>query len=489
MPNFLDIYYHLSVAQGFAKAGGFSAHDFWSYAPFGRPHLYPPLFHFLILAFLKSGLSALFIARLLDLLVFPLFLIVIWFFMRELFSRQLAFFAVLISSSLYSFYLASSNFMPVTIAFMFGLLSLLAHQKNRSICAAIFLALCFYTHAQIPWFFILTYIFYGLSDRTNLARCFKTAGLGILLSLPMIIYLLRNIPAYHPKLAYENFVLELNLYLLLTILGLKKVFQEKSKYYLLLSLGISAFPFIFSYPYRYISGQGLVGWIFLSSLGLERIYVAAQVRRSFLILLVVLLLLFSPTLIFAPLERVFVTGRGFLTGSARDKNFKLAIFNSTYINLVSLEKTSQRPNDYSISSSKFIDELIKIVRKNSQDGDIIFTNLDFVGTMIASLSDRADAKGMVREVLPEVKSDPIPNARIIIWFKDYEARPDKNLTAVVAKYNLEKIGETDIAYIYRNNLVQSKEQLNRANIPSNTVFLICLLALSALVWDLAQKQK
>jgi hypothetical protein len=372
--------------------------------------------------------------------------------------------------------------MPVTFAFMFGLLSLLAYQKNKIISAAIFLGLCFYTHAQIPWFFILTYVFYGLLDRPNLARCLNTAGLGILVSLPMIIYLLRNIHAYHPELTYENFVLELNLYLLLTILGLKKVFQGKSRYYLLLSLGISAFPFIFSYPYRYISGQGLVGWIFLSSLGLERIYESAQAslarikqknaQGNFIIALIILFLLISPALIFT-----------------RDKNFKLAIFNSTYINLVSLEKSSPRPNDYSISSSKFIDELIKIIRKNSQEKDIIFTNLDFIGTMIASLSDRADAKGMVREVLPEVKSEPISNARLIIWFKDYAARIDKNLTTVVAKYNLEKIAETDIAYIYRNNFAQSKEQVNKANIPSNKVFLVCLLTVGVLVWDLARRKK
>jgi hypothetical protein len=481
LPNFLDIYYHLSVAQGFAKAGGFSAHDFWSYAPAGRPHLYPPLFHFLILVFLKSGLSAIFIARLLDIVTFPLFLVVILLFMRQLFNLQLAFFAVLISSSLYSFYLASSNFLPLTFAFMFGLLSLWALKKHKIISASIFLSLCFYTHAQTPWFFILTYILYGLLDRANLMRCLKTVFFGILLSLPIIIYLLANLKSYHPGLAYENFILELNLYILLALLGLKKVFKEKSGYYLLLSLGISVFAFVFSYPYRYISGQGLLGWVLLSSIGLQRIYESAQasltrikqknIEATFIIALIILFLLISPALIF----------KG-------DKKVKLDIFNSTYINLVSLEKSAERPNDYSISSSRFIDELIKIVRKSSQNGDIIFANLNFAGTMISSLSDRADAFGMVREVVPKGKGDPILNAHLIIWFKDYKDSLDKNLTAAVGKYNLEKISETDIAYIYRNNFAKSKEQVSKANIPNVIILAIFLLTACLLVWDLVRNR-
>lgn len=475
LPNFVDIYYHLSVAEGFARSGGFSAHDFWSYAPAGRANLYPPLFHFLILILMKSGLSAIFIARLLDLVTFPLFLAVIWFFMRQLFNQQLAFFAVLISSSLYSFYLATSNFMPLTFAFMFGLLSLWALRKHKIISASIFLSLCFYTHAQTPWFFILTYILYGVFDRANLLRCLKVVFLGILLSLPIIIYLLANLNSYHPRLAYENFILELNLYIILAAFSLKKVLQGKSGYYLLLSLGLSVFAFAFSYPYRYISGQGLLGWILLSSIGLGRIYERIKQKnaeRVFIIALIVLFLLISPALIFK-----------------RDKKVSLSIFNSTYINLVSPEKSAERPNDYSISSSRFIDELIKIVRNNSQNGDIIFTNLNFAGTVISSLTDRADALGMVREVLPKLNYDPILNARLIIWFKDYEGAQDKNLKPVVTKYNLEKVSETDIAYIYRNNYTRSKEQVSKADIPNVIILTIFLFTACLLVWDLARNRK
>ncbi len=479
MPNFMDIYYHLCVAEGFAGSGGFSAHDFWSYAPLGRPHLYPPLFHFLILGFLKLGLPPLFIARFLDLVNFPLFLAVIWIFMRQLFNRRLAFFSVLISSSLYSFYLASSNFLPATFAFIFGLLSLLALKKDKIISASICLSLCFYAHAQIPWFFILTCILYGLLDRADLTRCLKTASLGVLFSLPMLIYLLANLKAYHPGFAHENFILELNLYILLAALGLKKVFKERGVYYLLLSLAISVFAFAFTYPYRYISGQGLLGWIFLSAVGLEQLYESVpsglkqkNAQGMFSVALIVLFLLVSPALIFKGGKKV-----------------KLSIFDSTYINLVSLQKNAERPNDYSLSSSRFIDELVKIIRKDSQSQDIIFTNLDFAGTMLSSLAQRADARGMLREVMLGVKSDPILESRLIVWFKDYRSEPDKNLSAAVARYNLEKIAETDIAYIYRNNYARAKEQISRANIPNLVILAIFLVTGAVLAWDISRKRK
>ena len=58
-PQFVDGYYHLSVANGFIQSGGWVGWDWWCFAPFGRPHLYPPLYH-LILVFLQNiGISGL----------------------------------------------------------------------------------------------------------------------------------------------------------------------------------------------------------------------------------------------------------------------------------------------------------------------------------------------------------------------------------------------------------------------------------------------
>ena len=77
-PFFIDIYYHLAVMLGYNTAGGYTTYGFWEYAPVGRPHLYPPLLHFLMLALYKAGLPKMFIARLSNFIMFPLALVSMW---------------------------------------------------------------------------------------------------------------------------------------------------------------------------------------------------------------------------------------------------------------------------------------------------------------------------------------------------------------------------------------------------------------------------
>ena len=77
-PKFLDAYYHLAVMKGFEEAGGYVTSAFWEYAPAGRPHLYPPALHILMLSFYKLGLSAISVARLVDLAAYPIFLFAFW---------------------------------------------------------------------------------------------------------------------------------------------------------------------------------------------------------------------------------------------------------------------------------------------------------------------------------------------------------------------------------------------------------------------------
>jgi len=482
LPKFLDIYYHLSVAQGFDRAGGFTVHDFMQYAPGGRPHLYPPLFQLLILFLMKLIPDSLTIGRLMDLLIFPLFLVTIWFFIRSLFYERLAFFTVLIAASFYSFYLSSSNFIPVTICFIFGLLSLLALEKKRFISSVLLLSLTFYTHAQIPWFFLLAYIVYAVLSKKNLRITLSIVVLSLLFAAPIIFYLLKNIHFYKPALAYENFILEFNLLLILAVFSFRKIFREKHSYYLLISLTIAALPFIFSYPYRYLSGQGLLGLILLASLGIDNIYNALtryfiqpkkeKFRALLTISIFVFLIIFSPTI-----------------SISRSREVKFLPFNSTYFNLISLDKDIQRSNEQSVTSSKFISELVGIVKENSEEEDIIFSNLDFIGTMLAALTMRADSRGMLNEVPPPLREDPISNAKLIIWFKDPEGKIDPELAKVVSGYKLIPIAETEIAYVYKNSFTTAVVRGEKADISESTLIVIILLLGSLLAYDLFLRKR
>ena len=82
-PKFVDIYYHFSVAKAFDLANGIVLHDFWEYAPMGRPHLYPPLFHILILFFMKISIKTEFLMKLISFLMFPILQVTSWIVFRK----------------------------------------------------------------------------------------------------------------------------------------------------------------------------------------------------------------------------------------------------------------------------------------------------------------------------------------------------------------------------------------------------------------------
>lgn len=474
LPNFLDIYYHLSSAAGFERAGGFVTHAFWEYAPSGRPNLYPPLFHFTILFFIKLGLPVIDIARFLDLISFPLLLLTIWFVARSVFNQRIAFFSVLIASSLYSLYLCGSNFIPVTIAFIFGLLSFWAIEKDKKLSAGILLGLAFYTHAQIPWVFILAFIIYALFARDKAQDIFTVLGLGILFSLPIIIHLLKNARFYNPGIRVENFIIEINLYLALSIFSLKKVFAEKKEYFFPLALTFAAMPFAFFYPYRYVSGQGLAGLIFLSAIALDIVYDPAEkfldeyIKTNFNILIIAMILM---TTVISPAIMI-----------GRDGKLGLNIFNSTIINLMQFGKDMHRANDRSLYSDN-ISEVVDVIKKNSEKDAVIYTNMPMVETMLAPLSGRFSTGGMLREVSANGPTGGIDNADIIVWLKDPDAVSDIEPRPVIEKYRLKLIGETGMAYIYKN-----ENDKNRAVIPDPIITNSSVLLLSIIIILIISKQ-
>jgi len=467
LPNFLDTYYHLSAAQGFDKAGGLVTHAFWEYAPAGRPHLYPPLLSLIILAFIKLGFQGLFITRLLSVVIFPCFLYVVWLFSASLFNRRTAFFAVLISVSLYSLFLSVLTFMPITIAVMMGLLSFWAVQKNRVIAASIFLALSFYTHAQFSWVITISFLAYALTVKPSRAVYLRVVALGIMSALPIIIYLFVNRLHYHITLAPEKFVLEINLTLILAVFAARAVFAKKGRYYYPLILVISALPFSLVYPYRYISGQGLIGVILLAAIAVDSICRTLKNRSKILVTTcLALLIVLSPAILMAP-----------------DGRKKFEASNSTYSNLISPNKFMVRPNEYSVYS-KFIGELVDIARRHTGKDDIIFVNRQFADTIIASLADRSSSRGMLLEIAPYQEKGDIADAKLVIWLKNADSKTGALMPEIVTRYALQRVAETEMAYVYRNTKSLGSIKVAKAVISDTLILVIFAGVLFLLIWDL-----
>ena len=485
-PTFIDIYYHLSVMLGFNEAGGFVKEAFWEYAPAGRAHLYPPLFHFLMLIFYKLGASVLFIGRFFEFIIYLLLLLVLWRVISILFTERLAFFSLLIVTSVYSFYLSAINLIPASIAVIFGLLAYLSIEKKRILSSSIFLCLAFYTHSGIPWFFVVSLIFYSILNRERSKDSLITVLSALVLACPILIHEYNYREYVSLSKVYEYFLIELNLWIFIAAIpGIFIVLKKKRRYFIFLSLFLAGIVMLaFKYKYRYLCGHGILGLIFLSALSLDRIYDKFSIYlfrrgqketylRWFIALIFIFFFIFSPTVQFI------------------GEDFRFSAINSTYMNIIPsyYDDDFQRGNEISIYFSKFWKEIVDIVKANSGEDDIIYSNLSYVNGLISIFSNRATSTAMLKEVRPFRDFDPIQYSRLIIWIKNSEGIFDKDLSIAIDKYNLARIAETEIAYIYKNpSCLGKKRQVNPA-VPNCIVYGLLFILIGLIVWDNKNKKK
>lgn len=78
LPQYVDAYYHLSVAEGFIKSGGWVGWSWWDYAPRGRPQVYPPFYHFILVFLEKIGISGLNSVRVTEVIIPLIFFLSLW---------------------------------------------------------------------------------------------------------------------------------------------------------------------------------------------------------------------------------------------------------------------------------------------------------------------------------------------------------------------------------------------------------------------------
>ncbi|MFC1704565.1 ArnT family glycosyltransferase [Candidatus Omnitrophota bacterium] len=485
LPTFIDIYYHLSVVQGFSEAGGFVAEAFWESAPVGRAHVYPPLLHFFMLLLYKTGVSLISVAKVFELITFPLLLGVMWKFMREFFSERIAFFAVLLGLSAYSLYLATVNFIPVSLAVIFGLLAFIYLEKSKLVAAAIFLGLCFYAHGMMPWIFVISLIIYGLMHRSSLKRCVFVAAASIIIALPLLIHQFNARWFLTTVRDVERFTIEINLLCYIGALpGIFIALRRKGRYLFILALLIAHGLLLpFGYYYRTFSGQGIIPLIFLSALTVELVFVklsqrlkntfsSFDMRKSETIVslsLLVSLLFVSPTIVI------------------QKNHTSFALLNSTYTNLIPGLKTVQRSNEMTMFFTKYFNEIKTIIQENSKPEDIIFCDKSYAGGLLSVISKRATSTAMMQEVRSFSEYDPIEAATIIIWMKNPEGSFDLDLAKVIKRYRLVKIDETEFAHIYKNHFAKAKKIVKKAAVPSVFVFGALCFLIGACVLDISKK--
>jgi len=454
LPQFMDIYYHLLTAQGFIQAGGYSGWDFWQYAPVGRVHIYPPFFHLILSGFIKLGIDQVVLAKLCEVLIPCLLLFVTWNFVRKFYSQRLAFFVVLAFFTSNSFYLSLVNHLPATLALIFGILSLGQLFKSKLLRSAILLVLSFYTHIGISFFLFLVFIIYGLANKDNRRGVFKSLGLALILSSPVLIkdiVSLKYISTFGFNLIEVGNCQIKILELILSILGVILAFKRRNKYSLFLSLFFANLIFLI-YPYRFFSGEGYFTTLIFFAIFLDFLYSYLNKKLLFA-LICVFVLLISPTLIMSK------------TGEKAKSSVSIKFFDSAFFNMLFVKvETLWYPNEYLWA--------VKLVKENSTNRDAVFSTIDLTGVTISSLSGRLSANALLPEVMPSKAFNPLLTSKIIIFTIMDDPLVVKSIEQAL---RLVKIGENRFFIVYNNPNCQARSDIPKAGIGFKPIIVSALI--------------
>lgn len=452
-PKFIDIYYHFSVAKNFGLVNGVVIHDFWEYAPDGRPHLYPPLFHLIIIILGNLGFKTEFLMKFVSFIVFPLLQLTSFFIFRKLFNTKISFYTIFLLTSSYSFYWFQTNMIPACLVIIFSIIVYYLIEKNKFISSSILLALSFYTHFGLSLVITLSLIIYMFLRKEKRKLIIKVLCITFILYLPWLLNIVYNISYLTTKQAV--FIL-LKFHIILFLLALGGAyfcFRHKKKMYIPISYAISMISLLFFYPSLYFDGHNLFSWSLLGGVFLGNIHkkICLVKKKLVLIALLLILLLFTP---------VFFVSNNLIP------NFKWEKGTFTYLLFYKPEI-----EDLNLIQTRNL-ELADYINKNTAPNDIFYTENAYLGGLITALTGRSQAGAMYHEVKPIDQSYKI-KARI--WIKEYnDIEPPPPNFKLIKDVSGFKIYVTD---------TKIERRLPSFKIPLIYIYLILVLLLALLYFD------
>jgi len=445
LPQFIDGYYHLSCANAFIASGGWTGIDWWDFAPYGRPNLYPPFYHFLLSLMVSLGIGGLNSLRIAEVSIVPLFFFCLWYIFRKNISRSFSFLFLVILSSFFSFYSSVSGNIPASFAIIFGVLSWHYLKKKKVISSALFLILAFYTHAGIPWVFVVSLVIMAIFYKE-----YRRASLGVVLisiisALPFIIHEARYIKYVNLTMLREVKFSHYSILILAAGAAAVIYLIKRKSFFTILFLGYtvgSGIIFI-KYPYRFFSAQGMLGVSLLAAYLLYEAQKHIDSNKGWIVFSSVIACFF------------------FIHPTVDLNNGKLEthILNSTYYNIAS-GKFIKMLEFNSLFYPQYYLPLAKVIRNNSDKFDIITSNIKATAQIFSAVTGRPTAYSVLGEVRGFKKVPRYSAAKIIVWM-----RPDyRELAYWIRKRGLVEIYENDIALILLNPYYRSKANPIKAKV-------------------------
>ena len=335
------------------------------------------------------------------------------------------------------------------------------------------LALSFYSHTLMSWLMFFALGLYGLWSPKERKALLWILFWAVLAASPLFYHQLKFINFYRPMRVLESYYVQINIFLyILALMGFVLALKRRGDYLFFVAVLLSMSTLIFTHRDRFFSGQGLVPLSFLAAFLLEDLRKRCFLKKdnrlnmAFWILLIAVFYCLTPLITFSPLRR---SPKFVVTSRIMDKEQKEAGFHEDK------GETFYFPN--------LVNETVQALRQNSREDDIVFSNYNYGGGILAVLAHRAMSNAMLREVLPFKEIDIIDAARLILWFKTPGGGFPQDLREITRLYRLKKIGETQLVYLYLNEDSHFRRRVVRASVPYGVCGSILLLVLLAVSLD------
>ncbi|MDZ4859811.1 MAG: hypothetical protein SGI88_12610 [Candidatus Hydrogenedentes bacterium] len=180
-----DSVYHLLVARRITELGAIPWWDDWQFAPLGRPHLYPPLFHLLLAGAAKlAGGDFITGFRWVESLALPFTFFSTWYLARWLFDARRAFVALLIVGTDYSLVFTSVMGTPSVLSTSLFSILIVFFLSGRWLVATAIAIMIVYTHLGVPTIMFGALTIFCVFNRRYLPQLLAMAAITLVTGLP-----------------------------------------------------------------------------------------------------------------------------------------------------------------------------------------------------------------------------------------------------------------------------------------------------------------